>query len=93
MPEVEVHFVAVALTRLAGQKMHEHVRHHALNRWLEAADEVGVALTVQPAVQGEVRVAWHLDDPPEPIERDAGLHNEPLAATAGRLLPFHFKAG
>src|SRR5205814_2699121 len=68
-------------------------RDHALQRWLEAADHVGVALLIEPAVQREGRVAWHLDDTSEPIERDAGLHDEPLAATAGRSLPSHLEAG
>src|SRR5437016_10198839 len=77
--EVELRFIrgAWCRTRLDGHQAHEHVRHHALNRWLEAADELGVALLVEPAVQRQGRVAGHLDDPSEPIERDAGLHDEP----------------
>src|SRR5207249_8104928 len=90
---VELHFIAVALTGLAGHEAREYVRHHALKRWLEAANEVGVALPGEPAVQREVHVARHLDDPSEPIERDAGLHDEPLAATPGRPLPCHLEAG
>src|SRR5438309_7990623 len=94
LPEVELHFIRGpwCRTRLAGHQAHEHVRHHALKRWLEAADERRVALLVEPAVQREGRVAGHLDDPSEPIERDAGLHDEPLAATAGRSLPCHLEA-